>query len=182
MAKTIVAVFEDFARAGAAIQALREEGFQKDQISLVLSDAQGEYGQQLSEDSDVWTPTGPRQMAEGAGLGTGIGAALGGLGGLLIGLGVLVVPGVGPVVAAGPLAAAFSGLVGAGMGAAAGAVTGGAIGALVEAGIPEEQAQTFLDEVRAGRTLVAVHAQDDQAGQVAALLNRFGPLDLEQRT
>lgn len=181
MASTVVAVFSDLGKAGAAIQALREEGFPPDAISLVVSDAEGEYARQLSGEGDVWTPTGPTPIGEGASTGAEIGAALGGLGGILIGLGALAIPGIGPIVAAGPLAAAFSGLVGAGVGAAAGAVTGGVIGALVEAGIPEEQAHIYVEEVRRGRPLVAVQVEDRQAARVADLLNRFGPEDLGQR-
>ncbi len=75
------------------------------------------------------------ETADGAAAGAGVGAVLGGLAGLLVGIGALAIPGIGPIIAAGPLAAT---LAGAGLGAA----TGGVIGALADAGVPEEKRAT----------------------------------------
>ena len=106
--------------------------------------------------------------------GAGIGAVLGGLGGLLIGLGALAIPGVGPVLAAGPIVAT---LVGAGVGAAA----GGLIGALVDAGVPEEQANLYAEGVRRGGTLVTVSTSDQNADRAVGILNDHDPVDIDRR-
>jgi hypothetical protein len=73
----------------------------------------------------------------------GIGAAIGGVGGLLLSFAGMAIPGVGPVLAAGPIVAALGG---AGLGAAA----GGLIGVLTESGIPEDEAGLYAEGVRRG--------------------------------
>jgi hypothetical protein len=104
-----------------------------DQISLVTVDVRGEYR--------TYTSTGETKAKEvaakeGAATGAVSGGVLGGILGLLAGIGALAIPGIGAVVAAGPLAAA---LVGAGVGAA----TGGLVGALVGLGIPKDEAENY---------------------------------------
>src|SRR3954452_21266988 len=74
---------------------------------------------------------GVDDRAEAAGTGAGVGTAIGGAAGLLAGLGILAIPGLGPVVAAGWLASTVAGM-------AVGAATGGLIGALTQLGVPEE--------------------------------------------
>ena len=103
--------------------------------------------------------------AEGAAAGAGIGATLGGAAGLLAGLGLLAIPGIGPVVAAGWLAATAAG-------AAAGGATGGIIGALSQAGIGKDDAQVYAEGVRRGGTLVTVRAADGDRARVEAILDR----------
>ncbi len=112
---------------------------------------------------------------EGAAAGAGIGAALGGLGGVLMGLGLLVVPGVGPALAAGALA---SGLLGAGIGAAG----GGIAGALANAGIPEEEAGYYAEGVRRGGHLVVVSTSDDKYAAAQTILQRYNPASMKDRT
>ncbi|RPI29109.1 MAG: DUF2382 domain-containing protein [Chloroflexota bacterium] len=99
---------------------------------------------------------------------------LGGLGGLLVGLGLLAIPGIGPVLAAGPIVTT---LAGAGVGAAA----GGLVGALVNAGIPSEQAEMYVEGVKQGGTLVTVTTSDDRAGRAVDIMNRYNPIDMENR-
>jgi uncharacterized protein (TIGR02271 family) len=100
---------------------------------------------------------------------------------LLVGLGALAIPGIGPVVAAGPLAAALSALLGAGAGAVAGSVAGGLLGALVDMGIPEEQAGYYAEGVRRGGALLTVEAEDKDLDRISTMLNRFNPVDINQR-
>jgi stress response protein YsnF len=95
--------------------------------------------------------------------------------GLVIGLTALAVPGIGPVLAAGPLATA---LVGAGVGAAA----GGMIGALTDLGIPEEHAHYYSEGVRRGGVLVTVATTDARAEQAVSILSRHNPIDLSRRS
>ena len=83
------------------------------------------------------------------------GGAVGGTIGLLAGIGALAIPGVGPLIAAGPLLAALSG-------AAAGAAVGGVTGALVGLGIPELEAKTYEGKIRGGNILIAVHTSDSE--------------------
>jgi hypothetical protein len=111
---------------------------------------------------------------EGAVAGAGIGAAIGGLGGALMGLGLLVIPGVGPALAAGALASA---LVGAGIGGAA----GGVAGALANAGIPEEDANQYAEGVRRGGHLVVVTSSDDKIDSAQAILYRHNPVSMKDR-
>ncbi|KPV48230.1 hypothetical protein SE17_39190, partial [Kouleothrix aurantiaca] len=143
MAKTIVGLFDTSTEAQNVVQQLVDGGFSRDSISV------------LANNRDGYTPSDTTATAEGAGAGAVGGGVLGGVLGLLVGVGALAIPGIGPVLAAGPLAAALgaagaSTLVGAGIGAAA----GGIIGALVGAGIPEEDAGFYAEGVRRGGTLV----------------------------
>ncbi len=175
MARTVVALYDNFQEANDAVRELVDRGFRRENISFMASDQSGAYSQALKS-SDVQT----FQAAEantGAGVGAGIGAAVGGLAGVLIGLGALAIPGVGPVLAAGPLATVLAGLAGAG----AGAVAGGVLGALVDMGIPEETAGYYAEGVRRGGTLVTVQVEDYLTDKAVDILNRHNPVDLSER-
>jgi len=180
MTRTVVALYDDFRDASRAVQDLTQSGFSRSNISLVAGDPRGEYGRYLGT-----TETGAHMetsdVAEGAGVGAGVGAVLGGLGGLLVGLGALTIPGIGPVIAAGPLAAALSGLAGAGVGAVAGGVAGGLLGAMADLGIPEEPASYYAEGVRRGGSLVTVRTPDEMANRAVDILNSHHPVDLNQR-
>jgi hypothetical protein len=170
--QTVVGLYDRFEDAQRAVQALHNEGFRNEDISLIASDREGRYSRELEgRRTDVTTDT---DVADGAAAGAGIGAVLGGLGGLLVGLGALAIPGIGPVIAAGPL---ISTLAGAGIGAA----TGGLIGALVDLGIPEEHAHVYSEGVTQGGTLVVVHADANRADRALSILNRFNPVDIDER-
>jgi hypothetical protein len=116
---------------------------------------------------------GTDDRAEGAGTGAGIGAGLGGTAGLLAGLGLLAIPGLGPVVAAGWLAATAAG-------AAAGAATGGIIGALTQAGFTDDDAHTYAEGIRRGGTLVTARVADGDRSRLDAILNQSA-INLGQR-
>ena len=106
--------------------------------------------------------------------GAGVGAALGGTAGLLAGLGIIAIPGLGPVVAAGALAATA-------VGAAAGAATGGVVGALVSAGVPEQEAHVYCEAVRRGGTMVTVRVADDQVALAERIMDGHGPISAAER-
>jgi hypothetical protein len=178
MTRTVVALFDDFNDANAALRELVDNGFSRDDISLMASDQKGEYGRYIETSGEDVEASG---AAQGAGVGAGIGAAIGGLGGLLIGLGALTIPGIGPVIAAGPLAAALTGLAGAGAGAVAGGVAGGLIGALGDMGVPEETAQYYAEGVRRGGHLVTARAADHLTDRAVEILNRHNPVDVNER-
>jgi len=103
---------------------------------------------------------------------------VGGVLGLLVGIGALAIPGIGPVIAAGPLVAALgTAAAGAGIGAAA----GGLLGALVGAGIPEEEAHLYAEGVRRGGSLVTVSTDESMASTAYSVLRRHNAVDVDER-
>lgn len=168
MSKVVVGLYDQFEDARRAVEELVQNGFQRDNISLIANNARGEFKDYTGDEE-----TG-KEVGESAAGGAGIGAVVGGLGGLLAGLGLLTIPGIGPVLAAGPLVSA---LAGAGIGAAA----GGLIGGLIELGIPDDKAKTYEEGVRRGGTLVTVTAPDPMANRAVDIMNRHNPVDVERR-
>jgi len=165
MAKTVVGLFDTWAEAQSVVQDLVDNGFRREDISLVANNASGEFSSYTSEGDHA---------ADGAMAGAGTGALVGGVLGLLVGVGALAIPGVGPVLAAGPLAATLTG-------AGIGAVAGGLLGALTDLGVPEEDAGYYSEGVRRGGTLVTVRADDNMADQAVSLMNRHGAVDIDER-
>jgi hypothetical protein len=175
MTKTIVGLFDRFTDAQSAVQTLVNAGVRRDDISIVANDRGGDYARAVGT-------TETTTAGEGAAAGAIGGGVLGGLLGLLVGVGALAIPGIGPVIAAGPLVAALgaagaSTVVGAGIGAA----TGGVLGALVGAGVPEEDAHIYAEGIRRGGTLVTVTAEDSMASRAADILNSAGAVDVKRR-
>jgi len=164
---TIVALYDSIEQAKQAVQALKSAGYADADLSVVAHDTTGEY----SGDAMVTNP------ADGAGKGAAAGAVVGGLGGLLVGIGALVIPGIGPVLAAGPLAVAISTLLGAGVGAAA----GGILGALVDMGVPEEEAGYYAEGIRRGGALVTAQTDDAHRDDARRILSQFNPVNIDAR-
>jgi hypothetical protein len=161
--QTITHVYDTYGQARQVVADLEASGIRSSDINLIAN----KY---------VCDETARVEEASAAGPGAGVGAALGGTAGLLAGLGMIAIPGLGPVVAAGALAATA-------VGAAAGAVTGGVVGALVTAGVPEEEAHVYCEAVRRGGTLVSVRAADSNVALVQQIMNRHRPIDpIERRT
>ena len=129
----------------AALEALRDAGFRNSDISAILPE-RDHTTKDLAHEISSKAP-------EGTATGAGAGAAVGGVLGWLIGLGALAIPGVGPLVAAGPIVAALAG---------AGAVgaAGGLVGGLIGAGIPEIEAKRYAGRIREGGYLISVHCDD----------------------
>jgi len=162
MTTTISRLYDTYADAERAVTRLEGAGVPHSDISIVANNSDNWYGSRsgkVDRDRD-----GVDDRAEGAGTGAGIGAGLGGAAGLLAGLGLLAIPGLGPVVAAGWLAATAAG-------AAAGAATGGIVGALTQAGISKEDASRYAEGVRRGGTLVSARVPDQDRARLDALLN-----------
>ena len=149
---TVVALFDDRDQAQTAVAALQDAGFRSDDIGITMRDR--EEASTLAEHTSATT---------GAGAATGAlaGGALGAVAGWLAGIGALAIPGIGPIIAAGPLAAA---LTGAAIGAAGGSLTG----ALTGLGVPEDEARWYETEVGRGGTLITVGAGQryDEARQL----------------
>jgi hypothetical protein len=167
--KTVVGLFDNIAEAQNVVDDLVGSGFSRDDISLIARDFEGTYGENLGSREDMDT------AAEGALAGAVGGGAIGGLAGLLVGMSALVIPGIGPIVAAGPIAAALAGV---GIGAAA----GGVLGALVGWGIPEAEAEYYAEGVRRGGTLVGVKASEAHVNSAIEVMNAHNPIDVEQRS
>ena len=174
--KTVVGLFDDLSEARNAVQELFREGFSRDDVNLIAN----EYGRYFDKDgryrmSDSNGATAAADSDHSAiGKGAGIGAVLGGLGGFLVGLALLPIPGIGPVVAAGPITATLLGAVG-------GAVAGGIVGALTDMGVPETHAPIYAEGVRRGGTLVIVKTDTNRVDRAMAVLNRYNPVNVEQR-
>jgi len=164
MAKTVVGVFDDFTAAINTLPDLVAEGFPREALSAVTPDSKREYEQYLNTKAD-------RPVAEEA----GVGAVLGGLGGFLLSLGALTIPGIGPIVAAGPL---FTALAGALVGAEAGTL----MGVLHGMGVPDYEAKAHADRVREGNTLVVIHAEENMVERAQAILRQHRALNIEQRS
>jgi len=160
MTVTISRLYDSYSHAQAAVGRLEAAGVPHSDISIVANNSDGWFNADRKDrDRD-----GVDDRAESAGKGAGIGAGVGGTAGLLAGLGLLAIPGLGPVVAAGWLAATA-------VGAAAGAATGGIIGALTEAGISDEDAHSYAEGVRRGGTLVSARVPDADRSRLDAVLN-----------
>src|ERR1019366_8994371 len=100
--------------------------------------------------------------------------AVGGTAGLLAGLGLLAIPGVGPVVAAGWLVATA-------VGAVAGAATGGLIGGPNGAGVSESEAHVSAGGVRRGGSLVTARVSDADKSRLEAILDRHKAINVRER-
>jgi hypothetical protein len=161
MTVTISRLYDNYADAQKAVRGLEGAGVPHSEISIVANNSDNWFSTDKKVDRDR---DGVDDRAEGAGKGAGIGAGLGGAAGLLAGLGLLAIPGLGPVVAAGWLAATA-------VGAAAGAATGGIVGALTEAGVSKEDAPMYAEGVRRGGTLVSARVPDADRARLDAILN-----------
>lgn len=136
----IVGSYNSEEKAIKAIEDLKREGYRAEDISVLSKDE--------AETKHVAEETGTH-AGEGAATGALAGGALGGLGGVLAGIGALAIPGIGPIVAAGPIVAGLTG-------AAAGAGVGGLAGALIGLGIPEDEAKDYENRFNEGEILVLV--------------------------
>ena len=157
--QTVSRVYDTYAHANQAVQDIEATGVPSNQVSLVAN----KYV------SDRYTDVESVSKA-----GAGIGGVLGGGAGLLAGLGMLAIPGLGPVVAAGWLASLA-------VGAAAGATAGGLVGALVSAGTSDDHAHVYSESVRRGGTLVSVRAEDADMASIQSILDSHGPIDPVER-
>ncbi|GJE29050.1 hypothetical protein LKMONMHP_3925 [Methylobacterium organophilum] len=174
-ARTITALFDDYEEAARAIDAVEAEGVPHAAISIVASNPDDRHsGRVPPQPPGRPTTVAGHDAADGAGTGAAVGTVIGGGAGLLAGLGLLAIPGIGPVVAAGWLVATVAG---AGFGAA----TGGLLGALTGAGLSEADAEAYAEGVRRGGTLVTVRAEEDLADRVLHILERGGSIDLDER-
>jgi len=166
MATDIVAygIYPDRASFEGTLEALRAAGFRNSDISAILPD-RDRTTRDLAAEINTKAP-------EGFTTGASTGAAIGGVLGWLVGIGALVIPGIGPIVAAGPVVAALAG-------AGAAGATGGLVGGLIGAGIPEVEAKRYAGRLREGAYLVSVHCDDSKwAKRAEEILEGAGGRDV----
>jgi len=186
MTKTLTRLFDDYNDARSAVQDLEQMGVPHSDISIVASDGAGASRSTMNSSGDSARATGHEtaQAVEHSddhgdvSRGVTTGALVGGAGGLLAGLGLLAIPGLGPIVAAGWL---LSAAAGAGIGAAGGAATGGVVGALKNAGHTDEEANIYSEGVRRGSTLVSAKVPENMADAAVAMFGRYGAVDASTR-
>ena len=160
MTVTITRLFDDYNAARAAVGNLEAVGLSKEEISIVSNNADGSFSD--NDPVNAATETG-----------TGVGVLLGGAAGLLAELGLMVIPGLGPVVAAGWL-------VPTALGVGAGGIAGGIIGALIQSGVSDKDAHVFAEGVRRGGTLVTARVSDGDRDRYRAILDQ-GSVNLQDR-
>jgi hypothetical protein len=152
---TVIATYPDHAAAEDAVRRLQQEGIPMQHLSIIGKDFQA-----------VDKPLGFITSGDVAQSGAKVGAWTGGLFGLLVGAAFLILPGIGPVVIAGPLAAA---LLGGFEGALAGAAFGGLTRALVGPGVSKDQAIRYESQVKAGKFLVTLQGDRPQIQRAKSL-------------
>jgi len=145
--KVVFGLYPDTTSFEAGIDALRAAGFRASDISAVLPE-RDKTTRDLAHEIHTKAP-------EGIATGAGTGAAVGGVLGWLVGIGALAVPGVGPLIAAGPIVAALAG-------AGAAGAAGGLVGGLVGAGMPEIEAKRYAGRIREGGYLTSIHCDDNE--------------------
>ncbi|WP_110933628.1 general stress protein [Paenibacillus bouchesdurhonensis] len=161
MMKKIVGVFASEQDATNAIEELKRQGYSIDNISVVGRNK--EHMDAMNEETGTKAP-------EGVASGAATGGIVGGLTGLLAGIGALAIPGIGPIVAAGPIAAALAG-------AAVGAGAGGLVGGLIGLGIPENEAKEYGSYVEHDRILVLVDANEAQRADIYRIFQEHHALN-----
>jgi len=162
MTVTISRLYENYADAQRAITGLEAAGVPHSDLSIVANNSDNWYGADRQVEDRDGTDD---RTEEGAATGAGIGAGLGGAAGLLAGIGVLAIPGLGPVVAAGWLASTTLGVM-------AGAATGTIVGALTEAGVSDEEAPLYAEGVRRGGTLVSARVPEEERTRFESILDQ----------
>jgi hypothetical protein len=146
-----------------AVDALREAGFRNTDISVLFPENVGT--KDFAHEKATKAP-------EGATAGAGTGAVVGGALGWLAGIGALAIPGIGPLVAAGPIMAALAGV-------GVGGTIGGITGMLIGMGIPEYEAKRYEGRIREGGILLSVHSDNsDWTRKAKNILERTGAQDI----
>jgi len=201
--KTIVGSFDSFEEAKRVSHDLLNEGFRDRDVNVVASNIGGTYGtstgpvatgmstsaaatsgtlatdgggltdRDVIRDRDVARDRVPDD-ASGAATGAVTGGVVGGAAGLAASLMGLAIPGIGPIIAAGPIVATLSG-------AGVGAVAGGLIGGLTDMGVSESDAEYYAESVRRGGALVTVRTDDSRAERAADIMRDHGAIDIERR-
>jgi hypothetical protein len=160
--KSVFGIYGSRNDGESAVAAFKKAGFLDSYISVLLPE---------NQDKELVTENSTK-APEGAAVGVGSGAAVGGTLGWLVGVGALVIPGIGPVVAAGPIVGALAGIgvVGA---------LGGFTGCLIGVGISEPEAKKYERRLSSGGVLVAVHCEtSDESQRAKRIMEATGAEDV----
>lgn len=161
--KSVYAIAISEGQANQIVDRLIKSGFSPDDISVLFPDKSSTH--EFSHEKNTKAP-------EGGLTGAATGGVLGGTFGLLVGIGALAIPGVGPLIAAGPLLASLSG-------AAAGATVGGITGGLIGLGIPEIEAKRYENRIAEGNILISVLAEtSDEESRAKDILKNASAEDI----
>ena len=159
----VFGIYLDLDHVEEGVDALLDDGFRSEDISVLVPENKG------TKDFAAVKHT---KAPEGTTTGVVTGGVVGGTLGLLAGLGTLTIPGVGPLLAAGPIMAALAGI-------GTGGVVGGVIGALVGLGIPEYEAKRYEGMIREGKVLLSVHCDNSEwVGRAKDVLEETGAQDI----
>jgi len=159
----VLGIYPNYSSVENAVDILREARFRNSDISVLFPEKAG--SERFARDKGTRSP-------EGAALGAGAGAVLGGTLGWLVGIGTLAIPGLGPFIAAGPIMVALAGV-------GAGGAVGGITGALIGLGIPEHEAKRYEVRVKEGGILLSVHSDSaDWTKRAKEILERTGAQDI----
>jgi hypothetical protein len=157
------AIFPSRTEVERAVNDLTAAGFSNQDVSVLMADKSGT--KDFAAEKNTKAP-------EGTTTGAGIGGTIGGTIGLLAGIGAIAIPGVGPLIAAGPIMATLAGL-------GVGGAVGGMVGALVGMGIPEYEAKRYEGRVKDGGILVSVHCDSsEEVSRAKDVLKRAGGEDV----
>lgn len=142
----VYAIFPNRTAAEESVDRLLADGFRNEDISVLLQDNVGT--KDFAHEKHTKAP-------EGTTAGVLAGGVIGGTIGVLAGIGVLAIPGLGPLIAAGPVIAALTGI-------GSGGIVGGLMGALVGMGIPEYEAKRYEGRIKEGGVLLSVHCDSSE--------------------
>jgi hypothetical protein len=163
---TVHALFDSYVEATEAVNALEARGIPGDDISVIANKSDNHPEQE------------PNRVAEGAELGADLGAVAGGAGGLLAGLGIVTLPGIGPVLAGGWLVTTMLGFF---AGAATGLAAGSIVGALTQAGVPQGHAELYAEGLKRGGTLVTARVPERRLAEAEAVFDEARRVDVGAR-
>jgi len=161
--KSVLGIYSTRPATENAISAFRDNGFERTDISLLLPENLG--SKEIVTEKETKAP-------EGASVGAGSGAVIGGTLGWLVGIGALAIPGLGPFIAAGPIMATLAGI-------GVGGAVGGFSGALVGLGVPEYEAKRYEGRLQKGGILLSVHCDtSDEIDSAKDIMERTGAEDI----
>lgn len=159
----VFGIYKTRLEAETAVDTMKAAGFRNTDISVLFPQNSGT--QDFAHEKNTKAP-------EGATTGAGSGAAIGGALGWLAGIGVLAIPGVGPLIAAGPIMAALAGM-------GVGGTVGGIVGSLIGMGIPEYEAKRYDGRIRNGGILLSIHCENaDWVNRAEETLEQTGAEDI----
>jgi hypothetical protein len=165
--KAVFGIFSTPGEAERAVDLLIAADFPSSSISVLLPDARST--REFAHEKHTKAP-------EGTAAGATVGGMVGGTLGVLAGIGALAIPGIGPLIAAGPIVAGLAGM-------GAGGAVGGLVGALVGMGLPEYEAKRYEGRVKGGGTLLSVHCETAEGVDRARhLLEGAGATDVSSTT